>query len=216
MDAALRFRRRHALHAVRARLELEPRVSALTGDLGDDFAIAAEVGGVLRDDFHLPAIAFGEPAVHAEEIAGEQRRLVAAGTRADFEKDVPLVVGILGQQLLLQIHFQRRETVARRADFVFRESAHFGIGRHFLGDTDVVLALAIGAIEFDHRLDLRVFAREPAIRLHVVGHVFGRKQTIQFIEAGRELRELRSNTRFHRNPGNETGRRAGYSGACRR
>ena len=36
------------------------------------------------EDFDLPALDFGVVAVHFEQVAGEQRRLVAAGAGADF------------------------------------------------------------------------------------------------------------------------------------
>jgi hypothetical protein len=41
----------------------------------------------------------GVALVHAEQVAGEQRRLVAAGAGADFEDGVALVHRVLGQQL---------------------------------------------------------------------------------------------------------------------
>ena len=55
VDSPLRFRVRHALHAMRARFEFEPRENAAAGDLGDDLLVAA--GGALacRDDLDGPA-----------------------------------------------------------------------------------------------------------------------------------------------------------------
>ena len=52
---------------------------------GDDFLVAAELGGAGRDQLDPPALLFGIALVHAEQVAGEQRRLVAAGAGADFE-----------------------------------------------------------------------------------------------------------------------------------
>jgi hypothetical protein len=46
VDAALRFGFRHALHAVRARFELELRIRAAAFDARDDFAEAAVFAGL--------------------------------------------------------------------------------------------------------------------------------------------------------------------------
>ena len=51
-----------------------------------------------RQDFGLPALLGGVALVHAEQVAGEQRGLVAAGAGADFEDGVVLVHRVLGQQ----------------------------------------------------------------------------------------------------------------------
>ena len=40
----------------------------------------------------------GEPLIHPEQVAGEQRGLVAAGAGADFQHHVAVVHGVLGQQ----------------------------------------------------------------------------------------------------------------------
>lgn len=55
VDTALGFGLRHALHAVRARLELELAVHALAFDAGDDFLVAAVLAFVLGEDFQAPA-----------------------------------------------------------------------------------------------------------------------------------------------------------------
>ena len=95
VDAAARFGRRHALHAVHAALVLQPAVDVLAGDDRDDFLEAAGAAVVDRQHLDLPAVALGEAGVHPEEIRGEERRLVAAGAGADFQDDVLGVVGIL-------------------------------------------------------------------------------------------------------------------------
>src|SRR5256885_7354981 len=102
-DGALRCGFRTALPAMPAGLELEPGVGALADDLRDHFLVAAELGGALRDDLGLPALPLGVTRVHAEQVGGEERRLVAAGAGADLEEDIALVVRVPGQQRLLQI-----------------------------------------------------------------------------------------------------------------
>ena len=97
---------RHALHAVHAALVLQLAVNLLAADQRDDFLSRRRRDSLTSSDFHLPALRFGVARVHAEDLGGEQRGLVAAGAGADFEHDVLLVVGILGQQQDLQLLFQ--------------------------------------------------------------------------------------------------------------
>ena len=91
VDASLRFGRRHALHAMRAGLELELRIGAPADDAADDFLVPAVLALALAEHFDLPALALGVARVHPEQVARENRRLVAAGAGADFEKDIRVV-----------------------------------------------------------------------------------------------------------------------------
>ena len=79
---------------------------------------------VFRQDLHTPATSLGVTRVHAEQIAGEDRRLVAAGAGANFEEHVTPVVGILGQQHALQIAFQRDQHFFGFADFFHSHFTH--------------------------------------------------------------------------------------------
>ena len=56
MDAALRLGRRHALNAMHARLEFQPREHTLAGDIGDDLLVTAGRQLARRDDGDLPAM----------------------------------------------------------------------------------------------------------------------------------------------------------------
>ena len=106
MDAPLRFGLGHALHAMDARFVLHVRVCALAVQLEDDLLVAADrrVRGV--DHLGTPAQAFRVALVHAEEVGGEERRLVAAGPSADLDDHVLLVGGVLRQQRQLELLFQ--------------------------------------------------------------------------------------------------------------
>ena len=76
-------------------LSLPERLGAV-GTLDD-----LEAGGAPDDDttFHAPAVgAVDEALVHAEQVAGEEARLVLAGAGADLEQAVAVVVGVAGQQ----------------------------------------------------------------------------------------------------------------------
>ncbi len=78
----------------------------VAGDAADDFLVAAKFRLVRRQYLDRPALALGEARVHAEKVAGEQRRLVTAGAGADFEDDALLVVGVARQQQLLQLDLE--------------------------------------------------------------------------------------------------------------
>ena len=107
---------RHALHAMHAALVFQLAVDALAAHQRDDFLEPAHRRLAHGREFHAPALRFGIARVHAENLGREQRGLVAARARADFEHHVLLVVGILGQQqdlqLLLDLH-QSRAPAAR-------------------------------------------------------------------------------------------------------
>ena len=173
VDAALRLGRRHALHAMAAGLELQLRVGARADDLGDDFLVAAHFAGTLGNHFDLPALALRIAAVHAEQVAGEQRRFVAAGAGADLEEDVALVVGVLRQQPPLQLGSPDRSSRSRPCRISASASSRIS------GSAAIVLRRlrcprsrpAIGAVELDHRRDLGVLARQLAVVVQVRGHV---------------------------------------------
>ena len=63
---------------------------------------------LMRDDLDFPALLGRVALVHAEQIAGKQRRLVAAGPGADFENDVALVHGVFGNEREPQPLFELR------------------------------------------------------------------------------------------------------------
>ena len=88
----------HALHAVHARFEFEPREHVAAGDRRARLLEAADPGLRQVEQLEAPAVQRGVALVHAEELGGEQRRLLAAGAGAHFEDRVALVVVVLGQQ----------------------------------------------------------------------------------------------------------------------
>jgi hypothetical protein len=98
VDAALRLGGGHALHAVRAGLELETCVGAAAHHAADDLLVAAVLARALAHHLDLPALALGVARVHAEQVAREDRGLVAAGAGTDLEEQVRFVVGVLRDQ----------------------------------------------------------------------------------------------------------------------
>ncbi len=92
---------RHPLHPVDATLELEHAVGGVvriggTGCLHrhGDRLVAAQVGLLGVEHLDLPATSLGELGVHPEQVAGEQRRLLAALAGLDLDQGVRGVVGV--------------------------------------------------------------------------------------------------------------------------
>ncbi len=112
-----------------ARLELELGEGAAPADLGDDFLVAALGAFARRHHFGLPALLGGVALVHAEQVAGEQRGLVAAGAGADFQNDVALVHRVLGQERDLDLLLERDAAFLELAFLGIGHGAHFGVGR---------------------------------------------------------------------------------------
>jgi hypothetical protein len=106
VDAALGLGGRHALHAVAARLELQLAVAAVADHADHHFLEAADFARAFAHQLAAPALALGVARVHAQQVAGEQGRLVAAGAGPDFQERVAHVIRVLGQQQLLQFVFQ--------------------------------------------------------------------------------------------------------------
>ena len=127
VNPAAGFGGRHALHAMHAAFVLQPAVDALTLDVDDHFLEAALAGLAERHHLELPPLTLGVTAVHAIEIAGEERRLLATGAGADFDDDVLIVVGILWQQQDLELAHQLIAVGVEAGQLLFRERAHLGI-----------------------------------------------------------------------------------------
>ena len=98
VNAAGRLGVGHALHAVHAGFVFELGEGAAAADLGDDLLEAAHRAFAHGHDFDLPSMLGGVTLVHAEQIAGKERRLVAAGAGADFQDDVAVVHRVLGDE----------------------------------------------------------------------------------------------------------------------
>ncbi len=121
VDAALGLGRRHPLDPVHAALPLEPRPHAVPAlgyalglDRDRDVLEPAEVGLLAVEHLGDPAVPFGVPQVHPQQVAGEQRRLLAALARLDLEDDVLAVVGVARREQLGELLLQRRDALLQR------------------------------------------------------------------------------------------------------
>src|SRR4029453_15774019 len=96
MDAAAGLGGGPALDTMHAALELQPAPGTLALDEEDDLLETAHAGGVAVHHLHLPLLALRVLRVHAGEIGGEERSLVAPRAGANLDEDVAVVVGIPG------------------------------------------------------------------------------------------------------------------------
>lgn len=94
MNTPLRFRRRYALHAMAAGLKFQSPVNAFSANLGNNFFKPAMFAFAGAHDLYPPATRFSVTAVHAEQIAGKQRRFITTGSRTHFEEGVTFVIGV--------------------------------------------------------------------------------------------------------------------------
>ncbi len=184
VDAALRLGGRHALHAVRARLELEARIGAAADHAADDFLVAAVLAGALAQHLDLPALPLGKAGVHAEQVAREDRRLVAAGAGADLEEDVGVVALVLRDQELREFEALGLDACVEVVQLVLGQRAHVGIGagRHLCRRRTFGLQSAELPESRSHRLEARVFHRQVAERALLADHLRIGEQRTHFLE----------------------------------
>ena len=168
MDASLRLGLRHPLHPVCAGFELQARVHALAADARHHLLVAAVLAGTLADDLAAPAAQFRVAHVHAQQVAGEQRRLGAAGAGAHLDKDIALVVRVARQQQALQLRQQTFRLGTRLGQGVLGQFRHLRVGEHLLRGLDLLLVGVPGAEGMYHRFELRILLAQFAEALGVV------------------------------------------------
>lgn len=156
VDTPLRLGGRHALHAMAAGFKFEPAVDAVAADLGDHLFKAAVFTFVGAEDLHLPAARFRVTGVHAEQIAGKQRRFVAAGPGAYFHEGVTLVIRIFRQEQDLQLLLQLFAFIFGVPQLFLRHFAHFRIVEHHLCGFNILLHLTPVGIAARHIAQLSI------------------------------------------------------------
>src|SRR5271168_3877764 len=127
MDPSLRFGCGHALYAMCSGFEFEQRKCAPADDPADDFLVSAVLAGALAQYFDSPALGLGIARVHPEQIACEQRRLVASRSGADLQEYVAVVVRVLRHQQALQLELLPRDARNYFRKFFFAETPGRGI-----------------------------------------------------------------------------------------
>ena len=213
VDAAAALGRGHPLHAVHAAFELEPGKDARPGDRGDRFLVSADLGRAGRDQLEAPALRFGEALVHAQQVAGEQRRLIAAGAGADLEHRRAIVDRIARQQPDRQRPLGLRQTVANFIGFARRHLLELGlgggVGNEAVQDFELGTQPAHLARSGSDRLDRRIILRQPH-------ELFGRKVPARHRLLKLVPARLDRGDPLGRNLSHAVSRRSGTSRPCKR
>ena len=197
MDAALAFGDRHALHAVSAGFVAQPAVDAGAGDLHDDFAVAAQFGFAGRQDLGLPAALFGVAQVHAQQVAGKERTLVAAGAGADFDDGVAGVVGVAWQQQVFDAGFGFLQAGFGVSGFFVGKVAQLGVVAHLAGGLQVGVCLLPAGIVVQHFADFGVFVVQFPEQGDVTADVFAGQLGVEFVQPVLQAVQLGPQGVFH-------------------
>src|SRR5439155_25720329 len=172
VDPARSLGGRHPLHAVHATLVAQLGVDAVAFDHGDDFLDAALARPRHGDDVDLPALALGEPGVHAEGLRDEQGRLLAARAGPDLEQHVLLVVGVLGQEESGDLLVERVAPGLLRAQLLVGHLPQLGVGLRadqLLDLGDLAERRLVGAVPVHHGRQLLGLAGQALVRGLVLG-----------------------------------------------
>jgi hypothetical protein len=186
-----------ALHPVAAGLEAQPTEDLVAHHAQHHFLEAAEFALAGAHDLAAPAGPLGMARVHAQQVAGEERRFVAAGAGADLEEGVARVLRVLGQQQALQLVLERAQLGLGAGDLFPGHLGHIGVVQHLARGRQVRLALQVALVAARHLRHLGMLARDASVLRHVGHDVLAREQEVQLAEALRKALELLTQEGFH-------------------
>src|SRR5215216_1504371 len=98
MDPSTGLSRRDSLDAMNAAFILHAAVNTFTLNQCDDFLESTHARRTRRQDIDLPVQSLGIARIHSKNIGDEKPGFIAAGSGADFENDIPFIIGIPGQK----------------------------------------------------------------------------------------------------------------------
>ena len=127
VDAALGFGLGHALDPMDATLKAKQRIGALALNLHHRFLQAALVRLVFVQHRRLEAPPLGEAHVHAENLRGEERGLLATGAGPDFKDDVLGVERVLGDEQPLDLDLAFGDGFFQVGDLHFGHLTQLGV-----------------------------------------------------------------------------------------
>src|SRR5690606_6212994 len=198
VDPALRFGLGHALHAVGAGFELQARVGAFALDPRDHLAESAVFAGIGRLDLHPPALALGVAGVHAQQVAGEDRGLVAAGAGADLQVRAAVVARIARYQQRHELFLERVQAGLSRGDLLLGQVAQLGVVAHLLRRLEVGAGAGLVRHRRRQRLEPGELARQRAETVLVARHRRIGEQSFEFVAAVGQRLQLTAQGRQHR------------------
>ena len=138
-------------------------------DLEDRFLDAAERAVGVRDRLAAPAGALDVARVHAIEVGGEQRGLVAAGAGADLDDRVAVVERIVREERGLQPRLEIGDGPLEPLDLVSGLGGHLGV----VNENELARfgELVLGLLELGRQLDDRLEASVLPTQLGDLGAV---------------------------------------------
>ncbi len=137
-------------------------------------------------------MALGIAHVHAQQVAREQSRFVAAGAGANLEKNIAIIVRIARQQQPLQLGFELCDANLRGVDLFLGERFHLRLRKHLLRALQIILGALVIVEAVDDGLDFRTLLAERAEAIHVARRVLARQMDIDLLEPLRQLLEFGS------------------------
>ncbi len=166
-------------------------------DARDDFLVAAVLAGARRQEFDAPASPFGITQVHAQQVAREERGLVAAGARADLEEQIAFVARILWYQQAVEVLLERGEARFEIGDFRCCEVFHFRISQQRARRLECAGRGVVCAQRCRERGQMRMLARNFAQAFRVGQHFGTREQVLELLVALGELFEFVADAGLH-------------------
>ena len=127
MNTSLRLGFRHALHAVDARFKVHFSERAVPVDLYDGFLhTALHAFGVL-EHLDLPAFPLDVPRIHAQQVGGKERGLIAPGSGADLNDARTFAEWIGRNEERLGLFLEPGDGFLGALDFRTRFGGEFGV-----------------------------------------------------------------------------------------
>ncbi len=158
------------------------------------------LAGAFAEQFQLPATQLGVASVHPQQIAGKQRRFVAARAGADFEEHVTGVVRVARQQQQLQRPLLFGAAGFGVQQFVLGQGAQLGIAvaSQVAGRRQIVEHAAVGPKPAGHRLQLGILHGQGAEAVVIADDLGLGQQRADFLVTGRQLLQLGDHSGCHR------------------
>ena len=188
LDTALGFGLRHPLHAVHAAFVLHSTVHSVGvgGQLEHHLLVASRGAETLVGYLQFPALDFSIVLIHAEEVAREYRRLVTAGTAADFNDGILAVVRIGRNEQKFDVLLHLGQLALYFCNLLAGHVLEVGIAlvhEHVLRRGQVIHGLLVLQAGLDYGFQLLVVL----VKLHVALHVAHYLGAGQLFLQGREL-----------------------------
>ncbi len=163
---------------------------ALPLDAGCRLPDPAEIGLAQRQDLEPPAPQIRVALVHAEQVPGEERRLLAAGAGADLEDGALLVRRVPRQQQHPQPLLQRRQPFRQLRPLGLGQLAHLGVAAAVPHQGREIPLLELSRAERLDPGDDRLQLRQLPAQAPIVGSAGRRQEGGQLLLARQDGVEL--------------------------